>query len=72
SELMGFVEPEPEQLFRLTANQTRTLDAVGNTPVSIAEIATSAGLTIFEANQATSELQAQKLLVRNSFGWYKP
>lgn len=72
SELMGFAESEPDQLFRLTANQTRTLDAVGNEPMSIEAIAISAGLTMFEANQATGQLLAQKLLARNSIGWYKP
>jgi len=72
AELMGEATSEPELLFRLSANQTRALDAIGDEPLSIEEIATVAGLTLFEATQATQQLSAQKLLIRNSAGWHKP
>ena len=71
AELMGERIDEPATWSRLSAIQTRALDAVGSEITTIEEIATNSGLTLFETNQAALELTNLKLLIRNSAGWRK-
>ena len=71
-QMAGFASLECESLQAgLGALETRALDAVGYSPISSAEIAQSAGLTLNEVRYALANLQLSGLLVQQGSRWMR-
>ena len=71
-ELMGEKVIEAQHFKNLQSEQIRALDALGAEPMNLEAVATSAGLTLFEAETALSTLNQMQLVVTNKHGWAKP
>ncbi len=69
SELVRPLGAQPELVGYREADQTRVLDALGRTPITVAEVARRAGLSPEAVTAALGVLELEGLVENSATGW---